>query len=1123
MDNSSDARDSASLRLGKLLARYRLRVERDEDIDQRQLLADLSDAVEELQTHSEHQQPNQSPAASPVNMTVEMNDATIVYSPDAADATDDPTRPLRLPDYELLEEIARGGMGVVFKARQLSLNRTVAIKMILSGELAGREELARFQTEAVAVARLRHPNIVAIYEVGQTGSSPSQHFFSMDYVQGQSLAQLVRDNPLNPNCAAKYLAKIAHAIEYAHNHGILHRDLKPANVLVDADNEPRVTDFGLAKHIEGDSNMTASGSVIGTPSYMPPEQALGKHSQICASSDVYSLGAILYESLTGRPPFRAETVVETLRQVVADEPVSPARLQPRVPRDLETICLKCLQKDRRKRYATAAELAADLECFLAKKPISARPIGVPERLLKWSHRRPAWAALILVSILAAVVLLVGGVWYQTQLHDALGLAEDRLADTRLNAYALQIQKAQDYWNQHPPNIERMRALLEAQRPKDGEEDLRGFEWHHLWHRCHSDKGTIGQHNDILSRQSILTLQYLNSGQLVIAFDKFDTSVEVRNGGKLVRQFTLENSEQKADALDVSGDGARLAVGWRTGDLTLHDFAHPEKPTHTLRAHDGSVASVAFSKDGKLLATGGDDLLVKLWDATTQQLLASVKGRKIKQAMTQLTFSPDGKWLASCNREVAVLYNISKQVVAPNKALSASDVTCVAFSPDSQQLATTDRRGGVTLYPVDGSQESKTYRSPRHTINVASLAFSPDGELIAAGSDNVLVVWNTKSKQEYLYKGHQRTLKRLAFAPNGETVASSSVRGVVKFWEPLTDQRWQSLPTSLASSFVEYSRDGNLLIYGGGEWREKSGGRLVLLDAKSLKERRHFRGDNPFLFANISPNGKYLLAGTAISGAPKLPGHIQLWDTASGAVLERVGIPGDRILNAVFAHDDTLVLACESGCVHLWDRTASRITANLRQNGSPAHERPATLLAISSDADTLVSYGNDLFVRLWDMRTRRQLAALPSDLVIRSIAVSEKAKLAALPSPNPYLAEILRNPNSANRSVAGNWEYHVQLYDIARSKVRAVLGGHTKDLTCMTFSPNGRRLATGSNDGNVKIWDTSTGHELLTLRAHPTGVMGMSFSPDATHLATVGTDAKLRIWMAFDNRATAQAK
>jgi len=345
---------------------------------------------------------------------------------------------LSFNDYELLEEIARGGMGVVYRARQISLNRTVAIKMILGGHLANAAELKRFRVEAETAAQLQHPNIVAIHEVGDHVGQP---FFSMALVEGRNLAQLVRDEPLPSRKAASYLKTIAEAIQYAHSRGVLHRDLKPSNVLIDENDQPRITDFGLAKRIVAQASapasmsgvpaarsdtdsgrgrpenpqaetpalheLTQTGQVLGSPSFIPPEQAAGQKQAISPASDVYSLGAILYHCLTARPPFVAETLTQTLRMVAEQEPVSPRLLNASVPRDLETICLKCLEKDPARRYVTAQELADDLGRYLDNEPIHARPVGVVGRVHRWCLRNKALAATGTAILALLLVVAIG--------------------------------------------------------------------------------------------------------------------------------------------------------------------------------------------------------------------------------------------------------------------------------------------------------------------------------------------------------------------------------------------------------------------------------------------------------------------------------------------------------------------------------------------------------------------------------------------------------------------------------------------------------------------------------------------------------------------------------------------
>lgn len=337
-------------------------------------------------------------------------------------------------DYELLEPVARGGMGIVYKARQVSLNRLVAIKMILAGQLASEADVRRFQLEAEAAANLDHPGIVPIYEVGQ---HDGRHYFSMGFVEGQSLAEKIAAGPLDARRAAELVRRVTEAVQYAHDRGVIHRDLKPANVLLDHQGHPRITDFGLAKTIRDDRGLTATGQVMGTPSYMPPEQASGRGEQIGPAADVYSLGAILYCLLTGRPPFQSSSPTDTILQVLEKEPVPPRELNASAPRDLETIALKCLQKEPRRRYSSARELAEDLDRYLIGQPILARPVGKAERLWRWCRRNPALAALEFAVTALLILVAVGSVFYARksaanarELSSALGDARQGRSDAR---------------------------------------------------------------------------------------------------------------------------------------------------------------------------------------------------------------------------------------------------------------------------------------------------------------------------------------------------------------------------------------------------------------------------------------------------------------------------------------------------------------------------------------------------------------------------------------------------------------------------------------------------------------------------------------------------------------------
>jgi tRNA A-37 threonylcarbamoyl transferase component Bud32 len=422
-----------SRRLQRVIADYAAATARGEACDRGQLLLAHPDLADELQSFFAEYETSEN---ATFEATISRHSPGAVTSPiapagkrrgDTSAGGDEPTVGLsntvaskpsadpkatvirRFGDYELLSEVARGGMGVVYKARQISLNRIVAIKMILSGQLAGETDVQRFRAEAEAAANLDHPGIVSVYEVG---CHEDQHYFTMGYVEGQSLAEHVTEGPLPVEEAVELVRQVASAVQHAHERNLIHRDLKPANVLLDRSGHARVTDFGLCKRTRIDSNLTGTGQILGTPSYMPPEQASSE--EIDVTADVYSLGAILYTLLTGRPPFQAATPMDTMLQLLEREPVPPRQLNGDVPRDLEIICLKCLRKDPAKRYVSARALAEDLERLQSGQTIQARPASGFERAVKWARRRPLVTALTVLLVVVSIVGFAGVAWQWRQ-------------------------------------------------------------------------------------------------------------------------------------------------------------------------------------------------------------------------------------------------------------------------------------------------------------------------------------------------------------------------------------------------------------------------------------------------------------------------------------------------------------------------------------------------------------------------------------------------------------------------------------------------------------------------------------------------------------------------------------
>ncbi len=394
----------------------------------------------------------------------------------AAGGADEPTEdlPRAFGEYVLEARLGQGGMGVVYRARDWKLNRTVAIKMLLGGQFASGDALRRFRTEAEAAAKLRHPNIITLYEVGEVEGIA---YFSMEYIEGRNLAEVVQKESVPFTTCARWMRGIADAVEHAHSQGILHRDLKPSNILIDPFGEPRVTDFGLARHSGTDSNMTLTGQALGSPGYMPPEQARGEHRNAGPTSDVYGLGAVLYHLLTGRPPYLADSVAAILSQIENSEPIAPRRLNPSIPIDLQTLALKCLEKEPSRRLPTAKSLREELDRFLAQEPIHSRAVSPAERVWRWCLRRPAIASLAAALVLALVFGSLGIFiqWRRAEHQKSQAVASASIA--RRNEYAADIKAASDAWQRG--DLAEARRWLNRHQPSPGTEDLRGFEWYFL--------------------------------------------------------------------------------------------------------------------------------------------------------------------------------------------------------------------------------------------------------------------------------------------------------------------------------------------------------------------------------------------------------------------------------------------------------------------------------------------------------------------------------------------------------------------------------------------------------------------------------------------------------------------
>jgi WD40 repeat protein len=1079
----------------------------------------------------------------------------------------------RFADYELLEEIARGGMGIVYKARQVSLNRLVALKMILSGQFASKQEVLRFRVEAEAAANLRHPNIVAIYE---TGEHQGQHFFSMEYVAGPNLSQLVGNRPLNAQLAARYTLGIARAIHYAHGQNTLHRDLKPSNVLVDADDQPRITDFGLMRRLRGPYGLTMTGQMLGSPNFMPPEQCgsgstrdsrvpsgnppdgnnenladrqgceetINRSLVACGGSpraagqwpalpreragpwsDVYGIGAILYHLLTARPPFQAETVHDVLLQLREQDPVAPRLLNRSIPRDLETICLKCLEKAPDQRYATANELADDLERFLHNEPIRARPVGRAERAWRWCRRKPALASFIAATSFLLLTILIGSPIAIFRINQArraeqvqLKRAEAEALRARQNLYAAHMNLAQravqedDFYGalqllerQRPTNTfgksefrNRKSESKNSDRPSTINSqlstDLRGWEWRYLWKQCQ------GEERFILWEQTNAAMAVSSAGLISAGLSADGKTVFSACNEPVVRLFDLESRREVARlphservvGAAASPDGRWLATTTEKSDepqpVLLWSLATLKVEAIFATNFCLRPRSIIFSPDSQWLAFGTVFDGIRLWDVKARSEITNLPAFQPRNGPLALAFSPDGRQLAYSENDLGViaLWDISSRSLVGHLTNHQDFVMALAFSPDGQTLASGGQDRTAKVWNL-------TDRQVRFTITndsggVISLAFSPDGRTLAVGASGgngriIRLVDVETGLQTGALRGHRLLINSLAFTTSyGRTLISASADGTIRVWDTVPRPK-----EKLAHLFARDSISTAWLDYGPAVCLSSDGRHLLTVYTNqtfSLWDTLRFEEGERYPLPSADTSCAAVAPGGKLAAFGSCAGELLLWDVEAGQKRFSARPTTNGVCRLAFSPDGRQVAsASDNNAIRVWDVSTLTETNFF----STAGESPMSL-AFSADGRVLMA-GFTGPVKLWRLDRPSAIATFRGhDLEVRGLAL--------LPDGQTLISSTA----------------DICFWDVRTRQETYKIPGGVGPEGAIALSADGRRLAAAGGDGLIVIYDVASHEEVARLPGHKEFVSAMAFTPDGDHLVSV-SKKQLRVWRA----------
>jgi WD40 repeat protein/serine/threonine protein kinase len=1084
-----------------------------------------------------------------------------------------------LGEFELISELGRGGMGVVYRAWQPSLGREVALKSTFRSGDSKAE--ARFAREIRALGRVEHPHLVRIFTSGAEGD---RWFYAMELVEGATLAavcdlltsrtttasavdentwrevvstvctesrkaeravhlgsadktaaqpetavaepKLPVETPQAPPRSAivtgrAYVMQVAtlmrqvvQATQALHSAGVIHRDIKPGNIILTHSGAQVVLmDLGLAQltdDVEG--RLTRTRQFVGTLRYASPEQVLAA-GRVDPRSDIYSLGATMWELLTLRTLYGATEQTPTpelMQQIQYKDPEPVRRYNPAVPRDLDAIVLKCLEKNPDKRYRTAEKLEEDLACFLAGEPVVARPVREAERLWRWCRRNSLVSSLVAAVALAVLLGLAGMIWKWREAENALrsaetsaaianeqrSLAERRELEAEESRYASDMRLAQQAVSDG--NLGRAVSLLERYIPKPGKADLRGFEWRYLCWACQGGSQTTYRgHTD-----QVNSVTFSPDGR-TLATASADTTVHLLDVASRQERDTIHLDGPGVMAVDFTPDGKLLACAtgnWRKsaepGAVFLYD-RDSKRIVDKLTGHKKAVNSVAISATGTLLATASEDDSTMLWqiDVTPRKELGHFPGHS--GGVNAAIFSPDSRILAAGSGDGSLqIWKVDTQQIVANTIAHVSGIMSLAFAHDGKTLLIGSRDGGLLFWDVDRGKIVKSIDAKQGLID--SIAFSHDGKWFATGGSNcTIALWKFDDPHEpVIFRGHRDMVYTLAFSPTEPLLASGSIDRTVKFWKWDQPDNGTSLSQDAAAAGVDFSHDGKLLAVAEGAsatQTEQHSGSLSLwrIEDQQPRDRAVLTGHHDLVTSvAFSPDGALLASGSKDRTAI-------LWDVARKQPLATFDEHQAQVNSVRFSPDGSLVATgSRDGTIKLW---STRGQSHASQETLLGHGGWVRSVAFSPDGRLLASASSDRTVRLWDLATGNTIATLPGiQGACNSVAFSPDGTLLA----------------------AGSNDRTIRLWPVEAGTIRpeagVVLQGYAAAINAVAFSPNGKTLAAGSQDSTTTLWNVSTREEVTVIAGQHGGVLCVAFAPGGQLLATGSNDQTVRFCRAVKN-------